>query len=57
MATDEMLTTGKLAEKFGVSPTVIKKAITELGIEPDQKKGPCAYYGPASTAKIKTKIK
>jgi hypothetical protein len=52
-ATEEMLTSGKLAEKFGVSPAKIKKAITELALEPDAKKGPCAYYGSEKVELIK----
>jgi hypothetical protein len=53
----ELMTTGKMAEAFGVSAGKIKKAITELGIEPDAKKGACAYYSEASAKKIKSAIK
>lgn len=34
----EMLTAAKWAESLGVSQGKIKKAITELNIEPDEKK-------------------
>jgi predicted transcriptional regulator len=49
----EMLTSGKIAEKLGVSPAKIKKAITDLALEPDAKKGPCAYYGSEKAEQIK----
>ena len=57
MAKEELLTGGKIAEKLGVSAAKVKKAIEELNIEPDTKKGPCAYYGPASVKKIEAKLK
>ena len=52
----EMLTAGKLSEKLGFSPAKIKKAIEELQIEPDMKKGPCSYYSEASATKIKNHL-
>ncbi len=52
----EMLTAAKWAESLGVSQGKIKKAITELNIEPDEKKGRCAYYSEATANKIKTHI-
>jgi len=42
---------------MGVSVGKVKKAILELGIEPDAKKGPCAYYSDATAKKIKEAIK
>ncbi len=56
MAESEMLTSTKLAEKFGVSAGKVKKAIEALKIEPDMKKGPCAYYSEESAKKIKAAI-
>ena len=53
----ELLTSGKIAETLGVSAAVIKKAIQSLNLEPDAKKGPCAYYGQASVEKIKKAVK
>lgn len=53
----EMFTSAKLAEKFGVPVGKVKKAITELKIEPDMKKGACAYYSDATAVKIKSIIK
>ncbi len=57
MAKEELLTGGKIAEKLGVPAAKIKKAIEELKIEPDAKKGPCAYYGPDTVKKIEAKLK
>jgi hypothetical protein len=54
---DEMMSAGKLAKEWGVSETVVKKAIKELGIEADAKKGVCAMYGAATAEKIKKAIK
>jgi hypothetical protein len=55
--TSNLLTAAKVAQEIGVSDAVVKKAIKELGIEPDAKKGPCNYYGPATVAKIKKAVK
>lgn len=52
----EMLTAAKWAEKLGVSQGKVKKAITELNIEPDEKKGRCAYFSEETAEKIKTHI-
>lgn len=54
---EEMLTSAKWAEKWGISPNVFKKALTELAIQPDMKKGACGYYCEATANKIKAKIK
>lgn len=54
---DEMVSAGKLAKEWGVSETAVKKAIKELGIEPDAKKGVCAMYGKETAAKIKKALK
>ncbi len=53
---DELLTSAKVAEKLGVTVGKIKKIITELNIEPDAKKGVCAYYNNVSVEKIKAKL-
>lgn len=54
---DEMMSAGKLAKEWGVSETVVKKAIKELAIEPDAKKGVCAMYSMVTADKIKKAIK
>jgi len=46
MADPELLTTGKIAEKLGVSQGKVSKTVKALGLEPDTKKGACGYYGP-----------
>lgn len=53
----DLLTSAKIAEAVGVSVGKVKKAIESLNIEPDAKKGVCAYYGPVSVDKIKKAIK
>jgi len=54
---NDLLTAAKVAQEIGVSDAAVKKAIKELGIQPDAKKGPCNYYGPAAVAKIKKAVK
>jgi GTP-binding protein HflX len=54
---DELLAAGKIAEKLGVSPAKVGKAIKDNGIEPDQKKGNCAMYGPEKVSKIEELLK
>jgi predicted transcriptional regulator len=54
---DEMLTAKKVAEKLGVSAGKVTKYIKEQGIEPDQKKGPCCYYGPKTVKQIEKGVK
>ncbi len=48
----DMMTAGKWAKELGVSEKKFKDAIKAAGIEPDQKKGACAYYGKATATKI-----
>ncbi len=49
---DELLTAGKIAEKLGVSAGKVSKTIKEHGLEPDQKKGNCGYFGPEKVKQI-----
>jgi plasmid maintenance system antidote protein VapI len=49
----EMYTAGKLAEKLGVSQGKVKKIIEAEGIEPDEVKRNCKYYGEATAKKVK----
>lgn len=49
---NELLTTGKIAELTGVSVAKIKKSIAALGIEPANKKGVCCYYDASTVKKI-----
>jgi GTP-binding protein HflX len=54
---EELLTAGKIAEKLGVSAGKVTKAIKEKGLEPDQKKGNCGYFGPAKVEEIAAALK
>lgn len=56
MADKEMLSSGKIAEELGVSAAKVKKAIEKAGVEPDDKKGRCAYYSRETFAKIKKEL-
>ena len=53
----ELFTTGNIAAALGVPPAKVKKAITELGLQPDAKKGACSYYGKSALAKIEAAVK
>ncbi|MFH0915354.1 MAG: GTPase HflX [bacterium] len=55
--TDELLTAGKIAEKLGVSAGKVSKTIKESGLEPDQKKGNCGYFGPEKVKKIEEALR
>jgi len=53
---EALLTVGKIAEALGRKPAEVKKAITELKLEPDLVKGRCSYYGASSVKKIDAKL-
>lgn len=57
MADQQLLTAGKIAKELGVSDAKVKKAIKELGLDPDEKKGACSYYSSSAIAKIKKALK
>lgn len=52
-----MLTAAKLAESLQVSQGKVKKLIDQLGIEPDDVKGACKYYGPGARKKLESELK
>jgi len=52
-----LLTAGNIAKSLGVSDAKVKKAIQELGIKPQAKKGVCNYYGKEVVTKIKGALK
>jgi len=52
----ELLTAGNIAKELGIPDAKVKKAITELGLAPDAKKGVCSYYGKAAVAKIRAHV-
>ena len=53
----ETMSLGKWAEKWDVSAAKLKKAVTELDIAPDHKKGNCAYYSEEDMKKALEKVK
>jgi len=55
--TEELLTAGKIAQNLSASPAAVKKAITQLKIEPAAKKGACTYYAASVLPKIKAALK
>jgi hypothetical protein len=59
MATEKevLLTAGGIAKELGVSDAKVKKAITELAIQPKAKKGVCCYYSKDALTKIKGALK
>ncbi len=57
MSPEGLLTAGKIAEKLGVSPGKVSKIIKERGIEPDQKKGACGYFGAEKIKEIEAAVK
>ena len=52
----DLMTAANIAKDLGVSDAKVKKAIKELGLEPDAKKGVCSYYGEPARAKIKKQL-
>jgi hypothetical protein len=40
----EGLSAGAIAKEIGATPVAVKKAFTELKVEPDFVKAGCAYY-------------
>jgi hypothetical protein len=52
----EMYTAGKLAKTLGISQGKVKKLIEAQGIEPDEVKRGCKYYGPVTLEKLKAAL-
>jgi hypothetical protein len=53
----DLMTSGNIAKALGVSDAKVKKAIKDLNIKPEAKKGVCNYYSPTALAKIKATMK
>jgi hypothetical protein len=53
----DLMTGGNIAKALGVSDAKVKKAVKDLKIKPETKKGVCNYYSPAALAKIKAALK
>ena len=45
------------AKELGLNEKKLKEAVKVLGLEPDAKKGVCAYYGKAKVDKASKAIK
>jgi len=54
---EDLKTAANWAKDLGVSEKKLKDALKAAGIEPDAKKGVCAYYCKASAEKAKEVIK
>jgi hypothetical protein len=54
---EDLLTSGGIAKELGVSDAKVKKAITELALQPKMKKGVCCYYSKDAVAEIKGVLK
>jgi hypothetical protein len=57
MAAEGLKTAATWAKDLGVPEKKLKDALKAAGIEPDAKKGVCAYYSLASAEKAKKAIK
>lgn len=55
-ADTDLMSAANIAKELGVTDAKVKKAIKELGLEPDAKKGVCCLYGAAAQAKIKKQL-
>jgi predicted ArsR family transcriptional regulator len=57
MAKDESgregLSAGAMAKELGASPAKVKRALDELGMDPDFVKSGCAYYYAERSAAVK----
>ena len=52
----EMYTAGKLAKALGISQGKVKKLIEVQGIQPDEVKRGCKYYGTVTLEKLKATL-
>ena len=49
----EGLSAGAMSKDLGISPAKVKKALTQLGIEPDFVKSGCNYYYVERAAQVR----
>ena len=54
---DQPQTLANWAKELGLNEKKLKEAIKLMGLEPDAKKGVCAYYGKAKVEKARKAIK
>jgi hypothetical protein len=52
-----LMTAATMAKELGISDAKVKKAIAELGLQPEAKKGVCNYYSADTLKKIKGSLK
>lgn len=52
-----LLSTGAIAKELGVPGAKVTKAIKDLNLKPEMKKGVCSYYSKDVVKKIKVAIK
>jgi hypothetical protein len=57
MGTEDLKSAANWAKELGVPEKKLKDALKATGIEPDAKKGVCAFYSKASAEKAKKGIK
>ncbi len=57
MGADDLKTAAAWAKELGVPDKQLKDSIKALGLEPDAKKGVCAYYAKASAEKARKAIR
>ena len=55
--TPTLFSASTLAKELGVSDGKVKKAITELGLVPAQKKGCCNFYSAEDLKKLQAVLK
>ena len=53
----DLLTAGAIAKQLAVPDAKVKKAIADLKIKPEAKKGVCSYYSKDTVLKIKAVVK
>lgn len=54
---EEQLSAGKWATQFNIPTKKFKDALKAAGVEPDSKKGACAYYSRTTAEETRKKIK
>ncbi len=57
MGTEDLKSATNWAKELGVPEKKLKEALKAAGIEPDAKRGVCAFYSKASAEKAKKAIK
>ena len=57
MGAEDLKTAAAWAKELGVPEKKLKDALKAAGLEPDAKRGVCAYYSKASAEKAKKAVK